>query len=135
MGSERYGRYSELREALLERREEIQRRLQNGLHCSINNAPVRESDLVDEFREKSEVDTQIFLLERKSTEFQAIDAALQRLEDGTFGSCRECGQEISDRRLTAVPEAVLCKECSDRRHAPAQRENHVSAAERLRYSI
>lgn len=40
-----------------------------------------------------------------------IDQALERLEDGTFGLCERCGQEISVKRLEARPVATFCIHC------------------------
>lgn len=42
-----------------------------------------------------------------------IDAALDRLEDGEYGRCEECNDEISEERLRAVPFAALCRECQE----------------------
>ena len=44
-------------------------------------------------------------------ELQAIDAALDRIAAGTFGTCAKCGEPISPARLAAVPHAALCEEC------------------------
>ncbi|AJD46140.1 TraR/DksA family transcriptional regulator [Rhizobium sp. SEMIA 4085] len=44
-------------------------------------------------------------------EVRAINAALQRLENGTFGICVKCGSPISEARLEAVPFAVTCQSC------------------------
>lgn len=44
-------------------------------------------------------------------ELAAIDAALDRIEAGTFGICPKCGNPISPARLAAVPHAALCEEC------------------------
>jgi DnaK suppressor protein len=40
-----------------------------------------------------------------------IDAALRRIEDGTYGSCENCGKPISPERLEAMPWATLCIDC------------------------
>jgi RNA polymerase-binding protein DksA len=40
-----------------------------------------------------------------------IDEALQRIEDGTFGTCRTCGQPIAPDRLEAMPWATQCIDC------------------------
>jgi DnaK suppressor protein len=40
-----------------------------------------------------------------------IDAALARIEDGTYGTCARCGNPIPEERLAAVPYAVLCVSC------------------------
>jgi DnaK suppressor protein len=39
---------------------------------------------------------------------QEIDKALQRLDDGTYGTCAVCGEQIPEERLAAVPYATLC---------------------------
>ena len=45
---------------------------------------------------------------------QAIDAALARIEDGTFGTCQSCGQQIAPERLEALPHATQCLDCKRR---------------------
>jgi len=44
----------------------------------------------------------------------AIDAALERMEDGTFGKCATCGREIAEDRLAAIPWATQCIDCKRR---------------------
>ncbi len=51
------------------------------------------------------------LRDRSTRQLEAVDAALARLEDGTFGICRNCGRPISEERLEARPWAALCIEC------------------------
>jgi DnaK suppressor protein len=41
----------------------------------------------------------------------AIDSALARIEDGTFGKCATCGKEIGEERLAAIPWATQCIDC------------------------
>lgn len=43
-----------------------------------------------------------------------IDEALVKLEDGTYGRCQECGGEIGEPRLEAMPAAVLCITCASK---------------------
>ncbi|WP_176086836.1 TraR/DksA C4-type zinc finger protein [Martelella sp. HB161492] len=45
-------------------------------------------------------------------EMRAIDAALERIEEGTFGICVNCGKPISSERLEAVPYTPFCKKCA-----------------------
>lgn len=57
---------------------------------------------------------------RDSEQLQQIDAALARIDGGTYGACAVCGQEIPKARLDAVPWAILCvrdQEIADRRRA------------------
>ena len=49
------------------------------------------------------------------TEHDAIDqieAAIERIEDGTYGQCEECGRKIAEPRLEAIPYAALCVRCA-----------------------
>lgn len=45
-------------------------------------------------------------------ESRMIEAALDRIKDGTFGTCVACGREISEERLNAVPYAARCRNCA-----------------------
>ena len=42
-----------------------------------------------------------------------LQAALSRLEEGTYGLCEACGEEIAPGRLEAIPEASRCVNCAD----------------------
>jgi len=54
-----------------------------------------------------------YTLEENSEHVLAeIDAALKRIEDGTYGTCTNCGKEISVGRLEAYPWASLCIDCA-----------------------
>jgi len=46
-----------------------------------------------------------------------IEEALERIEEGTFGICEKCGEEISEQRLKARPVTTLCIECKKREEA------------------
>jgi RNA polymerase-binding protein DksA len=53
-----------------------------------------------------------YTLEENSTRMlEAIDAALGRIESGTFGKCTNCGREIPEPRIEAYPWASLCIDC------------------------
>lgn len=46
-----------------------------------------------------------------------VDGALARIEEGTYGICRNCGNEIPQARLDARPESTLCVECKSKASA------------------
>jgi DnaK suppressor protein len=46
-----------------------------------------------------------------------VDAALARLETGLYGTCAQCGNEISEARLEARPASILCVDCKNRASA------------------
>ncbi len=52
--------------------------------------------------------------EREMTELAAIDAALARIEAGTYGDCIDCGVAITAARLHATPEAARCIHCQEK---------------------
>lgn len=58
---------------------------------------------------------------RKET-LEKIDHAIEKLEQGTYGICEDCGAEISEQRLKAVPFAVHCIECKQKREELEQIE-------------
>jgi DnaK suppressor protein len=51
------------------------------------------------------------LRDRSTTQLELVDAALARLDDGTFGACRRCGKPVATGRLEALPWAAYCIEC------------------------
>jgi RNA polymerase-binding protein DksA len=52
-------------------------------------------------------------IDRDAAEIEAIDAALERLDHGTYGRCVECGASIAPARLTGTPEAARCVACQE----------------------
>lgn len=51
---------------------------------------------------------------RREAELKRIGAALQRIEDGDYGYCLNCGEPIAEKRLEFDPAAPLCIECANR---------------------
>ena len=52
--------------------------------------------------------------ERRALQLREIDAALRRIDDGSYGDCERCEQPINPRRLDADPTARLCIDCASR---------------------
>ena len=73
----------------------------------------------------SEVDIQedieFALIQTKAETPNKVDVALRRLNEDTYGVCFECGDEIAERRLRALPFAVRCKDCEEARETAEQR--------------
>jgi len=59
----------------------------------------------------------IRLREREEKLLKKIDSALGRIDDGSFGTCEECGEEIEVKRLIARPVTTLCIDCKSRQEA------------------
>jgi DnaK suppressor protein len=73
-------------------------------------------------------DTSLQIGTAEAAEVGRIDAALRRLEDGTYGVCQECGCKIRATRLKALPSAESCLECQ----RAVERRGDISYTLRLR---
>jgi DnaK suppressor protein len=125
-------RYSELKQMLDGRRREIQAEVQGKMRG------VREegtwggklNEVLDAV-ESSEADIQeeieFALIQMKSETLNKIDDAVGRLEQGDYGYCFDCGEEIAEKRLRALPFAVRCKDCEEAREVAEQRQRQLVA--------
>ena len=59
-------------------------------------------------------DLEFALNEHETAELAAIDAALERLQHGTYGQCTDCDATIPEARLNAAPEAARCIHCQEK---------------------
>jgi DnaK suppressor protein len=74
-------------------------------------AQMRETESDDWAQADAERDLAFALDERESAELLAIDAALKRIADGSYGLCPDCGVDIATARLHANPIAMRCVDC------------------------
>jgi DnaK suppressor protein len=125
-------RYSELKQMLDERRREIQAEVQGKMRG------VREEgtwggklnevlDAVESAEADIQEDLEFALIQMKSETLNKINDALVRLEQGNYGNCFDCGEEIAEKRLRALPFAVRCKDCEEARENAEQRERQLQA--------
>ena len=123
-------RYSELKRILEERRREIMDQVQGKIRDVRSEGANNPNSGVLDAAETSEADIQddieFALIQMKSETLNKIEEALHRLEEGTFGYCFECGEEISEKRLRALPFAVRCKDCEEARENVQQRERMMA---------
>lgn len=94
---------------LRERKSELDRRLAK-IEADLDATPNPDSEERASERENDEVLESLGLSGRE--ELRAIDAALKRIEDGTYGVCVSCHGEISPRRLDILPFTTLCQHCA-----------------------
>ena len=107
-----------LKDALLKKRGEI-------LATSTGTRPLpaamdvnsRQGDLADQASGNNEVHIQLKLKQTDAKILQAIEEALVRLEKGTFGICRDCGEPIALARLEAIPWTRVCISCKEKQNA------------------
>jgi DnaK suppressor protein len=70
-------------------------------------------DPVDRAMSESNISIELRKRDRERKLLQKIQKAIQKVEDGTYGICEECGDEISEERLKVRPEASLCIRCKE----------------------
>jgi DnaK suppressor protein len=76
-------------------------------------ASERSPELMEELQYKSDREIAIVGLNRDTAMRRDIELALIRINDNTFGSCVHCDQDISQRRLQAVPWTPFCVRCQE----------------------
>jgi DnaK suppressor protein len=122
-------RYDELKRMLEERRSEIMSEVQGKIRGVRADGAEKPHEVFDQ-GETSEADIQedieFALIQMKAETLNKIDEALNRLEEGRYGKCFECGDEIAQPRLRALPFAVRCKDCEEAREVAQQRERSLA---------
>ena len=110
-----------LRGMLEERRAELQQKLR-----AVREDVPGHQDEVRDAEEQSVTDfaqeMEFAIMELKAQTLIRIDEALQRVDQGTYGTCVECEADIAEARLRAVPFAVRCLECQEREETMAAEE-------------
>lgn len=77
----------------------------------LSSMPIHMADIgTDNF----EQEFTLSLMQTEGGTLQQIEAALERLEEGVYGQCEECGVQIPKARLNAVPYATMCVKCAAR---------------------
>jgi len=125
-------RYTERKHMLDERRREIQAEVQGKMRG------VREEgtwggklnevlDAVESAEADIQEELEFSLVQMKSETLNKINDAIARLEQGDYGYCFDCGEEIAEKRLRALPFAVRCKDCEEAREVAEQRERQLAA--------
>ena len=76
-----------------------------------NMADTRHGDFVDQASDDNEIHVNLKLLQTDAKLLRAIEAAIERIERGGYGTCTSCGEEIGLARLNAVPWTSVCIAC------------------------
>jgi DnaK suppressor protein len=104
------------RDALLRKRQEILDN-QKPLSASMVDTNTRQGDLADQANGNNEVHIHLKLKQTDAKILVAIEEALQRLEQGGYGVCRDCGEPIANARLEAIPWTRVCIACKEKQKA------------------
>ena len=112
-------RHASLKQILLDKREALIQEIKHQLGQSVTEEQQRRLEAAMDSGDQALVDLEremgISLQEMRNRERQLIDDALDSVDEGTYGMCADCGEEISEKRLHALPFARLCVECQSKR--------------------
>src|SRR5437868_1419035 len=131
-GTKPTSRYDELKQMLEDRRREIQAEVQGKMRDvraegtwggKLNEV----LDAVESSEADIQEDIEFALIQMKSETLNKINDALSRLEHGNYGYCFDCGEEIAEKRLRALPFAVRCKGCAEAREVAEHRQRRLVA--------
>ncbi|HIA49031.1 MAG TPA: RNA polymerase-binding protein DksA [Acidobacteria bacterium] len=102
------------KENLLKKRAEIlAERGGKSLSTPMDNN-TRQGDMADQASGTNEVHIQLKLKQTDAKILQAIEEALERLDSGSYGLCRDCGEDIAAARLNAIPWTRVCIGCKEK---------------------
>jgi DnaK suppressor protein len=83
----------------------------SGNNSDSSSMPIHMADIgSDNF----EQEFTLSLMQSEGSTLDAIETALERIEDGVYGECEECGARIPKTRLKAIPYATMCVKCASR---------------------
>jgi DnaK suppressor protein len=97
------------RETLEAKQAELEQLVRNREGITIEKSP----DALDEVQHAAERELAIRNLDRESNLLRNVRGALRRIDEGTFGVCVHCEEDISPKRLAAVPWTPFCIQCQE----------------------
>lgn len=97
------------RNTLEAKQAELEQFIRNREGITIEKSP----DALDEVQHAAERELAIRNLDRESNLLRNVRAALRRINEGTYGVCLHCEEDINPKRLNAVPWAPFCIQCQE----------------------
>jgi DnaK suppressor protein len=101
------------RKVLSDRRDELQNRLNAARREKMGSGLAEAKDEGDRATASTSAEVSGAQLAQTESLLKVINAALRRIEEGTFGECLNCGQEIGAKRLEAIPWTRYCLTCQE----------------------
>lgn len=105
---------TEFREMLLEMKGELLQEIAANMKMEISHLQEAIADIYDLADDERERQFSIILCNRDREKLELIDEALEKIEDGDYGVCEECGSKISEGRLKVMPFARHCVPCKSK---------------------
>lgn len=103
---------NKIREQLLQRQAMLEARADKTTRDASHRDEAVSADFAEQATERENDDVLRAISDESRLEIAHIRQALQRMEDGHYGQCGQCGNAIGEQRLLAVPYATLCIQCA-----------------------
>ena len=87
------------------------------------------ADPLDMTQEAAQRDVAVQLLDRESALARRIRSAISRTDDGSYGICLDCEEEIAPKRLKAIPWAELCIRCQEKADDSTNQRGRIPGSE------
>ncbi len=113
----------DIEQQLRDKREELLLGIRKELADSRTRSGEMSADEVDQAADSSEDDVSFEIAATCSEELEAIEHALEKINDSTYGLCEACGVPLSPKRLKFVPYATECVACRNRKERTLRRES------------
>ena len=121
-------RDTELRAMLTERLRLLQDDVQGRIREGRSDRPTDVGDMVEYSDAATQSDIELALLQMRAEALVRVEEALARLDSGQYGTCFACGEDIAEPRLRALPFAVRCRACEEKRERTNGRARVQSVA-------
>ena len=108
------------RETLLEMKQQLLEEIRHDLKQGREASKDEGMDAYDLASEERDREISFILSDRDRGKLQAIEDALERIEEGSYGVCESCESEIAEGRLQALPFTRLCVQCQSDREVEAK---------------
>jgi DnaK suppressor protein len=122
----RRSRHRDLRAMLLDRQRELESVLEQRVRHLPSDRPTGGLDETEHAEADYQEHIEVALIQMKSETLQRVREALLRLDAGEYGDCADCGGEIAEQRLRALPFAVRCRACEELHEHHAARERRLA---------
>ena len=103
---------SQIKQQLTERKAMLEARADKTTRDASHRDEAVSADFAEQATERENDDVLRTIAIEAKHEVDQINLALARIEAGTYGECSECGADIGEKRLTAVPYSSLCLNCA-----------------------
>ena len=119
-----------VRENLLETRARLLAEMDNEQKAQREGNKDEGMDAYDLASEERDREINFILSDRERAKIKEIDDALARIGDSSYGICEECGLEIGEERLEALPFTRVCRDCQQDREREAKSQRNFDSEDR-----